>query len=150
MERDVKLRKEGIQGSLNYFNCVRSMFKYYIFAYNATLSDYLTMGDYLAKGDIAKGFVIYDHVSGLATLGLKLHEDSDLHPPVELSQYICRLGTGGVDGEDLDQVFQLEDGLFMAMMRCDLVQTKNLAAERAEYAKRLGIQLVEGKTRVDN
>lgn len=126
------------------------MFTYYVFAYGATLSDYLTMADYLAKREIEKGFVVFDRVSGVATLGLKLHDDGDLHPPVELSQYTCHLGAGDIDADSLDQPFELQDALFMSLLRCDLIQTKNLAAERAEYAKRLGIQLVEGKTRVDN
>lgn len=31
------------------------MFKYYFFAFNATLSNYLTLADFLAKKDVDKG-----------------------------------------------------------------------------------------------
>ena len=124
------------------------MFRYYVFAYAATLKDYLTMVDFLGRKEVEKGFCSYDRVSGMATLGLKVHDDSDLHPPVELSQYECRIDAGGVDQDDLDQPFELQDALFMALLRCDLVQTKNLARERAECAGRLGLQLVDGDARV--
>ena len=56
----------------------------------------------------------------------------------------------GIDNDDLDQPFQLEDGLFMSMLSCDLVQTKNLAAERSAIAERLGILLDDNKVRVQS
>ena len=36
------------------------MFKNYIFAFKVTLSDYLTMAEFLASKDIDKGFVAYN------------------------------------------------------------------------------------------
>lgn len=58
------------------------MFKYYFFAPNAALSDDMTMADFLANGDVERGFVVYDHHTRHASLGVKLHEDSDLNPSV--------------------------------------------------------------------
>ena len=55
-----------------------------------------------------------------------------------------------IGGDDLDQPLQLEEGLFMSMLSCDLVQTKNLAGERSAIAERLGIQLETDKVRVEN
>jgi hypothetical protein len=116
--------------------------KYYFFALNATLSDYLTLCNFLSKGDVEKGYVVYDHRSAMVCLGLKLHGDSDLNPPKLLPQYVFLFGEGGIDDDDdLDQTFQIEDGLFLSMTSCDLVQTKNLSVERKAIAERLGIIL---------
>lgn len=41
--------------------------------------------------------------------------------------YTYVVGDTGIDNDDLDQEFGLEEGLFMSMMNCDLIQTKNLA-----------------------
>ena len=49
-------------------------------AKNASLSDYLTMAGFLSRKDVDKGFVVYDHRSRQASLGIHLHEDSDLNP----------------------------------------------------------------------
>ena len=116
------------------------MFKYFIFSLKATLSDYLTMTDILASKDVEKGYVVYDHRTYTACLGMQLHEDSDLDPPKLLPQFICILGDTGIDTDDLDQPFGIHDGLFMSMTSCDLVCTKNLAAERSAIAERLGVK----------
>ena len=115
------------------------MFKYYFYAFGATLSDYLTMIDFLSKGDVEKGFVVYTHRTGLACLGLSLHDDTDIEPPLLLPQYTYT--TGDVVEDELDQPFQIRDALFMSMMGADLIQTKNLAVERKTFAERLGLQL---------
>jgi hypothetical protein len=125
------------------------MFKYYFFALKATLSNYLTLSDFLSKKDVEKGFVICDHGAGMASLGLQLYKDSTLSPSILLSQYACILGDMGIDNDDLDQPFELHDGLFMSMMSCDLIQTKNLAIERRTIADQLGILLKHDKARVE-
>ena len=104
------------------------------FAYKATLSDYLTLAEFLASKDIDKGFVVYDHRTCAACLGLLLQEDSNLNPQELLPQYMCLSGDTGIDNDDLDQPFKLDDTMFMSMLSCDIVQTKNLAAERRARA----------------
>ena len=126
------------------------MFKYYFFALNATLSDYLTLMDFLAKRDVEKGYVCFDHGTGMACLGIQMYEDSDLEPREILAQYACIVGDGGFDSNDeLDQPFQIDNGLFLSMLSCDLIQTKNLAVERGTIAKRNGIQLQSDKIVVE-
>ena len=92
---------------------------------------------------------MYDHRSCLACLGIQLHEDSVLNPPMLLPQFTCIFGDGRFDNDNLDQPFQLEEGLFMSMLSCDLVQTKNLAAEQSAIAHRLRITLEQDKVRVE-
>lgn len=77
---------------------------------------------------------------------MKLHDDSTLNP----AEYICVFGDVGIDNDALDRTFRLEDGLFMSMLSCDLVQTKNLNAARTAIAQKLHIQLDDGNVRVDN
>jgi hypothetical protein len=124
------------------------MFKYYYFAYKATLSDYLTLAEFLASKDVDKGFVVYDYRTGSACLGLVLHEDCKLDYRQLLPQYMCISGDAGIDNDELDQPFRLDDAMFMSMLSCDLVQTKNLAAERRAIADRMGVQLDDDRVRV--
>lgn len=93
------------------------MFKYYFVAFKATLCDYMTMAELLAKEDVEKGFVVYDQQKQLACFGVQLHEDGDLN--ILPTQFTCVLGDTGIDNDDLDQPFQLEEGLFMSMLSCE-------------------------------
>jgi hypothetical protein len=88
-------------------------------------------------------------VRSLHVWGLQLHVGSDLNPPKLLPQYAFMFGEGGIDNDDLDQPFEIQDGLFMSMVSCDLVQTKNLAADRRAIAERLEIVLGNDKVRVE-
>jgi hypothetical protein len=124
------------------------MFRYYYFAYKATLSDYLTLAEFLASKDVDKGFVVYDRRTGSACLGFLLHEDCTLDPQRLLPQYMCISGDNGIDNDELDQAFRLDDAMFMSMLSCDIVQTKNLATERRAIAARMGVQLDDDKIRV--
>ena len=122
------------------------MFKYYFLAYKATLSDYLTLADFLASKDIDKGFVAYNTHS--ACLGFLLHENSNLNPEEMLPQYMCLSGDTGIDNDNLDQPFGLDDAIFMSMLSCELVQTKKMAGERSAIAERLGVKLDDDRVRV--
>ena len=124
------------------------MFKYFYFAYKATLSDYLTLADFLASKDVDKGFVVFDHRTCSACLGLLLHEDCKLDYQRLLPQYMCISGDTGIDNDDLDQAFRLDDAMFMSMLSCDIVQTKNLADERRAIAERMGVKLDDDRVRV--
>ena len=117
------------------------MFQYYIFACKANLSDYLTLADFMAKNDVDNGFLIMDRATHIACLGVQLDEDSDINPADMLPQHTTVMA-GVLEGDDkLDQPFGIEEGLFMSMLSCDLVQTKNLADVRSSFARRLGIKL---------
>ena len=73
-------------------------------------------------------------------LGIRLHEDADLDPTKEMP-HTYLLGDTEIDSDNLNQEFRLEDAMFMVMLSCDLVQTKNLATKRATIAGRLGISV---------
>jgi hypothetical protein len=127
------------------------MTKYYFYALNATLSDWMTMSDLLSKKDVEKGFIAYSHVTGLACLAVELYEDSKLNPKITLSQYCTYEFLFGENGfeEELDQKFELEDALLLALDQgCDLVQTKNLARARAEVAAKRGLEIEESRVAV--
>jgi hypothetical protein len=127
------------------------MKNYYFFALGATLSDWMTLSDLLSKKDVEKGFITYSHSTGMACLSVQLHEDSELDPKIALSQYCTYnlFGEESASDSELDQKFEIEDALFLGMDQgCDLVQTKNLALERAEIASRRGLAIEESCVRV--
>lgn len=77
------------------------------------------------------------------------HEDSTLDVPKFLPRYTCVLGEVGIDNDNLDQSLKLTEAMFMSMLSCDLIQTKNLAGERGGLAKRIGIALENDNVMVE-
>ena len=65
-----------------------------------------------------------------------------------LPQYMCLSGDTGIDNDNLDQPFGLDDTIFMSMLSCELVQTKKMAGERSAIAERLGVKLDDDRVRV--
>lgn len=120
--------------------------KYYFYALNATLSDWMTLSDLLSNKDVNKGFITYSHTTGIACLAVELCKDSELNPKISLSKYCTFEYLFGEHGfeDGLDQSFELDDALLLAMDQgCDLCQTKNLATARAEVVKKRGL-IAEG------
>lgn len=106
------------------------------------MNDFLFMSQLLSGTDVERA-----SDSKTTTLGIQLHEDSEIIPGEILPQYkhVC---ADNIDGDQLDQDFCIEQGLFMSMLQCTLVRTKNLAAQRAAFAERLGIALSKNEVYV--
>lgn len=107
-----------------------------MFSFGSTLSDFLQLADLLSGKDIETGFVALCHRTGLATMGMKLFEDSDFDP-FSCTQFITVVGETEVGG--LDQEFHLEDGLYISMLTADVMLTKNLKEQKEEMAKQLNL-----------
>lgn len=117
------------------------MYRYYLFAFGATLSDYLTMADLLTKKEIKRGYVVFSHSAQSASMGIQIHEDKGGEfNPFSLTQYLCIFGDN-IDGDELDQTFTLEDGLYTSILNSDLVQTKGMKNEIESISKDLALNL---------
>lgn len=124
----------------------------FYFADRATLRDVLTMVDVLSRSDIDAGFVSFSRSSGLATLALRFHEDTDInnfcnidllgYPSVPLLTSIQ-----SNEHEQLDQVFDVPAALrLVAMLDFDFLQTKKISKLRHLIATEYGIDIDCDKT----
>lgn len=121
----------------------------FYFADRATLRDVLTMVDVLSRSDVDAGFVCFSRSSGLATLALRFHEDTDINNfcNVDLLGYpSVPLLTSIQSNERLDQVFDVPAALRLAMLDFDFLQTKKISKLRQLISDEYGIDINPDKT----
>lgn len=119
----------------------------FYFCDKATLKDYLTMAECLARPDVVAGFVSFSHSTQMAILGLRMDEDADTTGcNITLLDYpSVPLLMSYQSSDKLDQVFDIPAGLRIALLDCTLVQTKKLSKLRSAINKDYGIDMDEDK-----
>lgn len=118
------------------------MLSYYVFNHGSTLSDYLSMMEFLALEDVEKGFVAFEHKVGACLVGFTLQEDFTvkINEWLPRPRFRCVTADNSLD-KGLDQDLKLTDAMFFTLASCDLIQTKNMADDRRSCAKLLGLGL---------
>lgn len=111
-----------------------------ITAANVTLSDYVTMVEFMAKDFVAEAFTVYNHTQGtmqmcfLISEGKEIDVQTDWFPLYAVNYFDDNSGA-------LDQPLSLEGCMLISMSGCDLIHTKNLRNTRSRIATRLTLTL---------
>jgi hypothetical protein len=117
----------------------------FYFAEKATLKDYLTMAECLARPDVIAGFVTFSHSSQTAVLGIRMDEDAEAIGCNLLDYPSIPLMMSYQSSDQLDQVFDIPAGLRLALLDFTLCQTKKLSKLRSSLVKEYGMDIDEDK-----
>ena len=116
----------------------------------ATLSDYITMVEFMQREFVTEAFVVYDHKRGYLQLCCLINEDEEVNSASHWFPNNYNIQEFDDDIAELDQPLSIESCMLISIANSDLIHTKNLKNTRSCLCECLGLTIPAAARVIDN
>ena len=107
----------------------------------ATLSDYITMVEFMRREFVTEAFVVYDHKQSHLQLCCLINKDEEVNSASHWFPNNYIIQEFDDDIAELDQPLSIESCMLISITNSDLIHTKNLKNTRSRLCERLGLTI---------